>query len=157
MAPQDQSASAPEEVWRPSIRGFLVYYVAFFLAVFGPLINPEVGLPPWLGFLLGLLVAAAVIVQKFGQEFRATPRGLKRVGYWPAKEEDIAWSELGEIQVQRGLTQTLLNSGNLVFLDKTGEPRMIWERLADPKGIKEDLEARRATSRKSWGEDGGEE
>jgi len=155
MAPQDKPTSAPEGVWRPSTRGFLVYYVAFAIAVFGPLINPAVGVPPWAGFVVGLMVAAAVALQKFGQEYRATPKGVKRVGSWPAVEVELSWPEIGDIQMQRGLTQTLLNCGNLVFLDKTGTPRLSWDRLADPKGVKAALEARQATYLKGVGEEGG--
>jgi len=50
---------------------------------------------------------------------------------------------VGDIKVQRGLTLALLNAGNLVILDKTGTPRLCWERLADPYGVKAALEARR--------------
>lgn len=142
MASQDQTGLAREEVWRPSARAFLVYYVAFALALFGPLLNPEMGVPPWLGLILGLLVAAAVFYLKYGQEYRATTRGLKRVGFWPPQEEEITWLQVGEIKVHRGLTQTLLNAGNLVILDKTGTPRLCWERLADPMAVKTALEAR---------------
>ncbi len=145
MTGQGKTDISQEAVWRPSPRGFLVYYVAIALAVFGPRINPEAGLPPWLGLLVGILLLGAVIVQKFGQEYRATSRGLKRVGFWPAKEEEIPWPEVGEIKLQRGLTQTLLQVGNLVILDKQGVPRLTWERLANPQGVKSALEARRAT------------
>jgi len=155
MAAPDRSDFSPEAVWRPSTRAFFVYYVAIAVAVFGPLINPAAGLPPWVGLVLGLLVLAAVILGKFGQEYRATPRGLKRVGFWPAKEEEIPWPEVGEITLQRGLTQTLLKVGNVVIYDKQGAPRLCWERLADPQGVKAALEARRAAFFPESGERGG--
>lgn len=144
MASADKSEFSREAVWRPSYRAFFVYYVAIAVAVFGPLINPAVGVPPWVGFILGLAVVAALALRKFGQEYRATPQGLKRVGFWPAVEEEIAWSDVGEIKVERGLTQTLLNAGNLVIQDKKGVARLSWERLADPKGVKAVLEDRKA-------------
>ena len=144
MASTDKSEVSRAAVWRPSYRAFFVYYVAIAVAVFGPLINPAVGVPPWVGFLLGLAVLAALALRKFGQEYRATPQGLKRVGFWPAVEEEIAWSDVGEIKVERGLTQTLLNVGNLVIQDKKGVARLSWERLADPKGVKAVLEDRKA-------------
>jgi hypothetical protein len=144
MASADKSEFSREAVWRPSYRAFFVYYVAIAVAVFGPLINPAVGVPPWVGFILGLAVVAALALRKFGQEYRATPQGLKRVGFWPAVEEEIAWSDVGEIKVERGLTQTLLNVGNLVIQDKKGVARLSWERLADPKGVKAVLEDRKA-------------
>ncbi len=155
MAATGTTGSSPEAVWRPSSRAFLVYYVAIALAVFGPLINPEVGLPPWVGLVVGLLVLAAVILLKFGQEYRATPKGLKRVGSWPAKEEEILWPEVGEIRLQRGLTQTLLRVGNLVIHDKQGNPRLTWERLADPQGVRAALEARRQATAFGAGPQGG--
>jgi hypothetical protein len=144
MASTDQSAISREAVWRPSYRAFLVYYVAIAVAVFGPQINPAVGVPPWVGFILGLAVLAALALRKFGQEYRATPQGLKRVSFWPAVEEEVAWPEVGEIKVQRGLTQTLLNAGNVIIHDTKGRPRLNWERLADPKGVKAALETRKA-------------
>lgn len=143
MASTDKSEISQEAVWRPSDRAFLVYYVAIAVVVFGPLINPAVGVPPWLGFVLGLAVLAALALRKFGQEYRATPKGLKWIGFWPAVEEEIAWPEVGEIKVERGLTQTLLNAGNVIIHDKKGLPRLSWERLANPKEVKEALEARR--------------
>lgn len=144
MESTDKSEISREAVWRPSYRAFFVYYVAIAVAVFGPLINPAVGVPPWVGFILGLAVLAAVALRKFGQEYRATPQGLKRVSSWPAVEEEIAWPDVGEIKVERGLTQTLLNAGNLVIKDKKGVTRLSWERLADPRGVKAVLEDRKA-------------
>jgi hypothetical protein len=146
MTTPETSTAGKDEVWRPCFRAFFVYYVAIGLAVFGPLINPEMGLPPWVGLIIGLALAAAVAFLKFGQEYRVTPRGLKRVSFQPAMEEEIPWREVGEIKVRRGLTQSLLRVGNLIILDKTGEPRLAWERLADPKGVQEALEARRPQS-----------
>jgi hypothetical protein len=155
MAAQEQSDVTQEAVWRPSTRAFFVYYVAIAVAVFGPLINPEAGLPPWVGLVVGLLILAAVILLKLGQEYRATSRGLKRVGFWPAKEEELPWPEVGEIRLQRGLTQTLLQVGNLVILDKRGVPQLAWERLADPQGVKNALEARRAAFSREGPQGGG--
>lgn len=146
MASENRTENSREAVWRPSYRGFLVYYVAVAVAVFGPLINPAVGVPPWVGFILGLAVLAALVLRKFGQEYCATPQGLKRVSFWPAVEEKLSWPEVGEIKVQRGLTQTLLNAGSLIIHDKKGQPRLSWERLADPKGVKAALERRQAAS-----------
>ncbi|MGQ9688111.1 MAG: hypothetical protein ACUVXF_04890 [Desulfobaccales bacterium] len=135
--------STHQEVWRPSSRAFLVYYVAVAVAVFGPLINPAMGVPPWLGFLVGLAVLAGLALRKYGQEYRVTPEGLKRITFWPAAMEKLSWMDVGEIKVRRGLTQTLLNTGDVIIQDKSGAPRLCWERLADPKGVKAALEARR--------------
>jgi hypothetical protein len=133
-----------EAVWRPTPRAFFVYYVAIAVAVFGPRINPAVGVSPWVGLVVGLLILALVCLRKFGQEYRATPKGLRRISFWPAVEEALAWPEVGEVTVQRGLTQTLLNTGTLLIHDKQGVPKLVWERLADPQGVKTALEARRA-------------
>lgn len=142
---------SPEAVWRPTYRAFFVYYVAIAVAIFGPSINPAVGVPPWLGLVAGLLVFALVGLRKFGQEYRASPSGLKRINFWPAGEEDLAWPEVGEVRVQRGLTQTLLNTGTVVIHDKQDVPRLVWERLADPQGVKAALEARRGAFRQGSG------
>jgi len=151
MAETGTTGSSQEAVWRPSIRAFFVYYVAIAVAVFGPLINPAVGVPPWAGLVIGLLVLGLVFLRMFGQEYRATPAGLRRVSFWPAGEESLAWPEVGQITVQRGLTQTLLNTGTVIFHDKQGVPKLMWERLADPQGVKAALEARRAASSSGYG------
>lgn len=143
MTSLEHTDISQEKIWRPSARAFLVYYVAIAVAVFGPLINPAVGLPPWAGLLLGLAVLALVGLKKFGQEYRATPRGLKQMAWWPAVTEELSWPEVGEIKVQRGLTQTFLNTGDVIIQDTQGVARLCWERLADPKGVKAALETRK--------------
>jgi hypothetical protein len=143
-----------EAIWRPTPRAFFVYYVAIAVAVFGPRINPAVGVPPWVGLVVGLLVLALVCLRKFGQEYRADPKGLKRISFWPAEEETLAWPEVGEISVRRGLTQTLLNTGTVVIHDKQSDPKLVWERLAAPQSVKAALEARRAAFSHGLGEGG---
>ncbi len=143
MTSAEHTNFSQETVWRPSGRAFLVYYVAIAVAVFGPLINPAVGLPPWAGLLLGLAVLALVGLKKFGQEYRAAPGGLKQVAWWPAVTEELSWPEVGEMKIQRGLTQTFLNTGDIIIHDTQGVARQCWERLADPKGVKAALDARK--------------
>jgi hypothetical protein len=109
---------------------------------FGPLINPEVGLSPRLGFLLGLIVAAAVAYQ-WTQEYHMTATGLSKVWRWPARRQEIAWENVGEIQVSRGFTQTMLRVGNVSIRDKTGGPQMFWFGLHNPKEVKDSIERSR--------------
>jgi hypothetical protein len=45
--------------------------------------------------------------------------------------------------VRRGLTQTLLQVGNLLIKDVSGGPEMFWFGLANPKEVKEEIERRR--------------
>jgi hypothetical protein len=143
MISSETTDISQEKIWRPSGRAFLVYYVAIVVAVFGPLINPAVGVPPWAGLLLGLAVLALVGLKKFGQEYRAAPKGLTQVAWWPAVTEELPWPEVGDMKVQRGLTQTFLNTGDIIIHDTQGVARLCWERLADPKGVKAALEARK--------------
>jgi hypothetical protein len=131
-------------VFKPSGRAFFVHYVALFLVLVGPRLNPEVGLPVWLGTFLGLIVLGAVIYQKYGQEYRVTPRGVVRVWRWPSpREQEITWENLGEILVLRGLTQTILQVGNLAFRDKAGARQMFWYGLLNPKDVKDLIERKR--------------
>ena len=131
-------------VIKPSARAFFVHYVAMFLVFVGPRLNPAVGLPVWLGTLLGLIVLAAVIYQKYGTEYRVTSRGVVRVWRWPSpREQEIAWENLGEILVLRGLTQTILQVGNLAFRDKAGGPEMFWYGLLNPKDVKALIDRKR--------------
>ncbi len=129
-------------VWRPCGRAFFVYYVAMALFFFGPLINPEVGLSPWLGFVLGLIVLAAVVYQ-WTQEYHLTAKGLSKVWRWPERRQEMPWENVGEIQVRRGFIQTMLRVGNVVIRDKTGGPLMFWFGLANPKEVKDSIEGNR--------------
>ncbi len=129
--------------WRPAPRAFFVYYVALFLCFFGPLINPEAGLPQWLGILLGVPILILVAYWLWGQEYLADSRGVAHVWRWPASRQEIAWQELGRIEVKRGLTQSLLNVGNLVLQNRSGGKEMLWYGVADPKKVKAAIENQR--------------
>jgi hypothetical protein len=131
-------------VIKPCARAFLVYYVAMFLVLVGPRINPAVGLPVWLGTILGFIVLAAVIYMKYGQEYHVTSRGVARVTRWPSlRRQEIAWENLEEILVLRGLTQSMLQVGNLAFRDKAGGPQMFWYGLLNPKDVKTLIDRKR--------------
>jgi hypothetical protein len=143
MEPDKSAAAGGELVFRASARAFLVYYVAMFLVFVGPTLNPAVGLPRWLGFILGLLLVAAVVYMRWGQEYRITPTGVAKIWGFQKRRQDIPWENLEEVVVLRGLTQTVLKVGNLLIRDKTGDS-MFWFGLADPKGVKELIDGRRA-------------
>jgi hypothetical protein len=143
MADNEISPSG-DLIFKPSARAFFVHYVAMFLVLVGPRLNPAVGVPIWLGTLLGLIVLAAVIVQKYGTEYRVTSRGVARVKRWPTlQEQEIAWENLGDILVLRGLTQTVLQVGNLAFRNKAGDSEMFWYGLLNPKDVKDLIEGKR--------------
>ena len=74
----EKAGAAAELIFTPCGRAFFVYYVAMALGFLGPRINPDVGLPVWLGTVLGLIVVAAVIYMKWGQEYRITSQGMGR-------------------------------------------------------------------------------
>jgi hypothetical protein len=131
-------------VFKPSPRAFFVYYVALALVVLGPRLNPEVGLPVWLGTFLGIIIVIAVVYQMYGQEYHVTPRGVARVWRWPSpRQQEVTWENLGEIMVLRGLTQTILQVGNLAFPDKSGKPEMFWFGLANPRDVKDLVDGKR--------------
>jgi hypothetical protein len=131
-------------VLKPCARAFFVYYVAMAVVFLGPRLNPEVGLPAWLGTLLGLIVLAAMIYKQYGTEYQVSSRGVARVWRWPSpRRQEIAWENLGEVLVLRGLTQSLLQVGNLACRDKTGGPEMFWYGLPNPKDVKELIERKR--------------
>jgi len=129
-------------VFRPCGRAFFVHYVAMAICFVGPRINPAVGLPVWLGMVLGLVLVAAVVYMRWGQEYQVTPQGVSKVWRWTGRRQEIAWENLGEILVRRGLTQTLLRVGNLIIRDKSGGSELFWFGLADPKTVKAMIEER---------------
>jgi hypothetical protein len=134
--------SSEDIVIRPCVRAFFVYYVAMAICFLGPSINPAVGVPVWLGFILGALVVAAVVYMR-GQTYHITAKGLSKTWRWPAQRQDIPWENLGEVQVRRGLTQTLLQVGNLYIVDQVRGDNMFWFGLADPKAVKARIDERR--------------
>ena len=143
MATTEPPASG-DLVIKPCGRAFFVYYLAMALVFLGPRYNPEVGMPVWLGTVLGLIVLAAMIYQKYGTEYRVTSRGVMRVWRWPSpREREIAWENLGEILVLRGLTQSMLQVGNLALQDKAGGSDMFWYGLANPKDVKDLIDGKR--------------
>jgi hypothetical protein len=139
-----EPASSGDLVFKPAARAFFVYYVAMALVFLGPRINPDMGLPVWLGNILGFIILAAVIYRKYGQEYQVTSRGVARVKRWPSPQrQEIAWENLGEVMVLRGLTQTMLQVGNLALVDKSGGAEMFWFGLANPKDVKGQIDRKR--------------
>jgi len=140
-----EPASSGDLVFKPCARAFFVYYVAMALVFLGPRLNPEVGLPVWLGTVLGFIVVAAVIYMKYGQEYRGTSQGVVKITRWPSpRRQEIPWENLGEVVVLRGLTQSMLQVGNLAFTDKSGGPSIFWYGLLNPKEVKELIEEKRS-------------
>jgi hypothetical protein len=146
----NEISTSGELVFKPSGRAFFVYYVTIAICLIGPQINPDV----WLfgvihfsvavGTVLGLLVIGLVVYRKLGQEYRVTSRGVVRIWRWPSpRKQEIAWENLGEILVLRGLTQTILRVGNLAFRDKAGERKLFWYGLLNPKEVKDLIDRKR--------------
>lgn len=133
-----------DQVFRPCGRAFFVYYVAMFLTFAGPRINPAVGLPVWLGTVLGLILVAAVVYMKWGQEYRLTSKGVAKVWRWPARRQEIVFKDIEEVFVLKGLTQSVLQVGNLLIKKKGGGGDMFWFGLKNPKEVKALIDGRRA-------------
>jgi len=141
---ENQAAAITEASYSPCGRAFFVYYVAMAICFLGPRINPDVGLPVWLGTVLGLILVAAVVYMKWCREYRVTPQGVVKIIRWPnPRRLEISWANLGEVRVLRGLTQSLLRVGNLVMQDTSGGPDLFWFWLSHPKEIKEEIAGRR--------------
>ena len=67
----NETRGSGDLAFKPCARAFFVYYVAMALAFLGPRLNPEMGVPVWLGTLLGFMVVAVVVYRKYGQEYVA--------------------------------------------------------------------------------------
>lgn len=148
---EKEAARPAEVVIKPCGRAFFVYYVAIAICLIGPWINPDVqpfGLFHFsqaVGTVLGLTIIALVAYLKLAREYRITARGVMLLWRWPApRQQEIAWKNLGEVLVRRGLVQTILKVGNLIIRDKTGAPDMFWFGLPNPKEVRNDIEQRRA-------------
>jgi hypothetical protein len=148
--PEQDTAKPQDLVLVPCARAFFVYYVAIAIFLLGPRFNPNVqvfGLFHFsvaLGTVLGLFVLGLVVYMKFGREYHITPRGVMIVWRWPSpRQQEIAWENLGEVQVRRGLIQTILRVGNIFMQDKSGGATMLWFGLPNPKEIIDEIEKRR--------------
>jgi len=144
METHQSATSEAEQVFRPCGRAFFVYYVAMFIVFAGPRINPAVGLPVWLGTVLGLILVAAVVYMKYGQEYRLTSTGVAKVWHWPARRQEIVFKDIEEVFVLKGLTQSMLQVGNLLIKNKGGGGDMFWFGLMNPKEVKALMDGRRA-------------
>ena len=142
MTAKETSDAESTRVFGPCGRAFFVHYVAMVICFLGPQINPAAGLPPWLGLVLGLLLVAAVVYMRWGQEYQVTPKGVSKVWRWSGRRQEILWENLGEVLIRKGLTQTFLRVGNLIIQDKSGGSGLFWFGLADPKGVKALIEER---------------
>jgi len=142
MSDTERGAPPAVQTFRPCARAFYLYYLAMFICFVGPVINPQVGLPVWLGWLLGGVLLAAVLYQ-MNQEYQITPTGVRKIVKWPAAVQEIPWADLGEVKVVRGFTQTMLRVGNLRLENKSGGPPLFWFGLSHPKEVREAVEARR--------------
>ncbi len=131
-----------DQVFRPCGRAFFGYYVALAVCFLGPPLHPAVGVPVWVGVLAGLVVLAAVFYMR-SQEYRLTSRGLEKVSRLGGQRQEIPWQNLGEVEVRRGFTQSLLRVGNLLMKDLSGGPDMFWFGLSEPKEIKAIIDGRR--------------
>lgn len=139
-----ESVISQDLVFHSPTRAFFVYYVAMALVFFGPRLNPEAGLPIWLGTILGFIIVIGVIYLKYSIEYRITPQGLVKIAQWPSvRQQLIPWERLGEVTVTRGLVQSLLQVGNLSISETSGSSPMFWYGLGRPQEVKEMIEARR--------------
>jgi hypothetical protein len=69
---------------------------------------------------------------------------VAKVWRWPARRQEITWDHLGEIVVLKGLTQSMLQVGNLLIKDTAaGGTDMFWFGLSNPKEVAGLIEERR--------------
>lgn len=139
------------QTFSSSWRAFYLYYVAIAICWFGPRLNPQfssqIGLSPTLGLWLGLILLACVLYLKHGIAYEIGALGVKKIWYWPAKQELIRWEEVKQVRVLAGLTQTLLRIGNVVVESQSQAGQKItFYGVAQPKEVKAAIERARSES-----------
>ncbi|MBW1917400.1 MAG: hypothetical protein JRI57_05185 [Deltaproteobacteria bacterium] len=142
-------AISETRVLSPSWRAFLVYYVAIGLCVLGPHLNPQfslqLGLTPLRGLIIGIILLLGVFYLKWNQEYQISPQGIKKVRRFPAHQEKLAWTEVDQIEMRRGLTQTLLQVGNVIVKPRPADKSLIMlYGIENPKEVKELMERARS-------------
>lgn len=137
----ENSVEKTEKILEPCWRSFIVYYLAIGLCILGPHLNPQfshqLGLTPNRGLIIGLILLLGVGYLKWNQEYRISSQGVKKLGRIPAREEEMTWAEVDQVEVRRGLTQTLLNVGNIIIkpVSPVGK-QMVFYGIDNPKQIK---------------------
>jgi len=132
-------------VLEPAWRSFYVYYVAIFLCWFGPYLNPEFARSLWLsptvGLVLGIILLAGVVYMKWGSEYRLSPSGVQKIRRYPPDREELAWDQVARLEIQRGLTHTLLDIGNIVIKPREGlGAEIVLTGLSHPKQVQDLME-----------------
>ena len=141
----EKAPEASVTVLEPAWRSFFVYYVAIFICWFGPHLNPEFAarlwLSPNLGLALGIILLAGVVYMKWGSEYRLTATGVQKVRRSPPAREELAWDQIARLEVQRGLTHTLLDIGNIAIKPRQGlGSEIVLTGVSHPKLVKELME-----------------
>lgn len=132
-------------VLEPAWRSFFVYYVAIFLCWFGPHLNPEFAARLWLspnvGLVLGIILLAGVVYMKWGSEYRFSATGVQKVRRYPPGQEELTWDQVGRLEIQRGLTHTLLDIGNIAIKPREGMgSEIVLTGVSHPKLVQELME-----------------
>ena len=145
MAGNDIPASG-DLVFKPSARAFFVHYVAMFLVFCGPPAQSGGGAARLAGDPPGAHCPGRSDLPEIRPGVPGNlPGGGPGARRWPSpRKQEIAWENLGEILVLRGLTQTILQVGNLAFRDKAGGPELFWYGLLNPKDVKDLIERKRS-------------
>lgn len=135
-------AISETKIISPSWRAFLVYYVAIGLCVLGPYLNPEfsrqLGLTPNRGLIMGIILLLGVVYLKWSQEYQISPQGVEKIRRFPAQQQKLGWDEIDQIEMRRGLTQTLLQVGNIIVKPRLADKQPImFYGIDQPKAVKE--------------------
>lgn len=145
----DRPSPAAGTTYSSSWRAFYLYYVAIAICWFGPRLNPQfssqIGLSPALGFWLGLILAICVLYLRYGITYEINPLGVKKIWHWPARQELLRWEEVQQVRVLSGLTQTILQIGNVVVEGRDGR-KINFYGVAAPKEVKAAVERARHES-----------
>lgn len=123
---------------KPHWRAFGVWYLAVILFALGPGQNPDAPISGLQGLIIAALIAAAIAFHALTSRLEFSAEGLnKSGGLISRKRQSMAWSDLKEVKLQRGMIHTALGVGVLVFVPKSSKGELIkfWG-ATEPKKIK---------------------
>jgi hypothetical protein len=128
---------------RPAWKSYFVFYAAILIFGFGPSLNPEVGLNPYLGMALAWLLVLFVIYRKKTTCYKVTPTRIVRETGAPGMvvRKDLPLTEISTISVRRGIAHRFLGLGHLQFQSRSPHfSDLWWFGISKPFQVVKDIE-----------------
>ena len=127
--------------FRPAWLSYFVFYTAAAIFIFGPMLNPEYASYRVQGLFVAALILVFVVLRRTTTLYSWRENGFTvNNGIPHAKDEEIPFPNISEVELRRGLTQRVLGIGNVALHLKSppGQVRILYG-IRSPVQFKERL------------------